>query len=210
MSPLPINMTDIIAAVSKFELEFGLTAAYLLRRCNFYKHWKELLIGITSGVIVYRSLTLNSSTSSAIEGHNHMTLLDMIIQRVLSVSKFYSLNFLLGDISGIILCISVFKSIDTMIFDRQLLLDQFFSMVKRLPFVKQKLEHEKLKFEKDFVLSLKGKARSISYAMTALPEQGHSHESLLELMKTETCKEDSSWQQGKVSGAVYLGDEVGR
>lgn len=201
-------MTDIIATVSKFELEIGVTTAYLLRKCNFYKHWKELLVGITGGVLVYRAVTLNSSSSSS-SGRYYVTLLDMIVQRVLSVSKFYSLNFLLGDISGIILCASVFKSIDTMIFDRQLLLDQFFSMVKRLPFVKQKLEHEKLKFEKDFVLSLKGKARSISYAMTALPEQGHSHESLLQLMKTETCKEDSSWQQGKVSGAVYLGDEVG-
>lgn len=196
----------------EYKLGIGISFVYFLRNSGIYRRWKELLAGTAGVVILFRSIAL-SSTSLSQSPSTNPTLLDMVIKQYLS-SKFASLNFLLKDIAGIVLCWNAFKFLDSIKFDRKVLLNQLFNMVKNnVSYIKLKLQSEKQKFQKDFVKTLKSKARSISIngsvgPISSLPQEGMPHDQILSVMSIESRRDDESWQTGKASGAVYLGDSV--
>lgn len=207
-----INFEYWSKLIPEFNFGIGLGVVYFLRNSYLYRHWKELLAGSVGTVVLYRAITLSPVSLSPLPSTNQ-TLLDMVIKQYFS-SKFTSLNFLLKDIAGIILCWNAFKVLDSVKFDEEVFFNQMFNMIKNnISYVHKKLQNEKQKFQKDFVKSLKSRSRNISVdgstnPVLSLPQEGMPHDQILSIMSKESLSEDLSWQTGKASGAVYLGDEV--
>jgi len=84
--------------------------------------------------------------------------------------------------------------------------DDFFLLLKKLPFVKAALAKEFRKHRSDFEHSLKGPARDIEASLTQLPREGRSAEEIMTLVRAQTSKENVRGQSGKLSGAVYFKD----
>ncbi|XP_063814863.1 sphingosine-1-phosphate lyase 1 [Pseudophryne corroboree] len=83
---------------------------------------------------------------------------------------------------------------------------QFFRIIKRLPFIGSKIQKELDKALNEMahvVLNVKG---GMSF-VTALPHTGLKQEQVMEKLKEYSALGEVSWEQGKVSGAVYSGDE---
>lgn len=84
-----------------------------------------------------------------------------------------------------------------------------FSFIKDLPMVVKQVEQSLQELESDLDVEIKSKAREIDggNVITSLPKRGVAPKTILALMKKETKKENVIWRDGKVSGAVYHGEQ---
>ena len=192
-----------------YQLTIGLSLVGAIRKTNLYKRSKEILVALAGIVLVYRAI----SSSSKAQTSQNISILDLILKSFFASHKYESLSFLFKDITGLVICWNAFKVIDSIQYDRSSYLNQFYNVLKSFPLIRNKLQKEKSKFQQDFVKSLKSKARSITSSVDGasslkLPTTGLSSDQIISLMEVESGKEDMSWINGRVSGAVYLGDKV--
>lgn len=80
-----------------------------------------------------------------------------------------------------------------------------FNQIRDLSFVKSALAKESVKLEEEFEKDLKVKSRALGKAYNALPKKGLAKDVILKLMRDATKSEDTKWEEGQVSGAVYNG-----
>ena len=80
-----------------------------------------------------------------------------------------------------------------------------YNMIKNLPVVLEQIAKEQNKLECELEHDIKSKARAIDHVNVRLPSDGLPARKILQLMETETKKENVIWQEGRVSGAVYHG-----
>ena len=84
-------------------------------------------------------------------------------------------------------------------------LDLLYTLVQDLPTVRAKVNQEAAKLEAELEADLKVRSRAMALPQATLPLTGLLKSDILGLMKTQTALENVVWQQGRVSGAVYLG-----
>ncbi|XP_065699579.1 sphingosine-1-phosphate lyase 1 isoform X2 [Patagioenas fasciata] len=83
---------------------------------------------------------------------------------------------------------------------------QFFKLLRKMPFVGAIIQKKIDEALNDVTSSLSFLKDEKDY-IKALPEQGMSQPEVLEKMKEYSSKGDVRWQDGKVSGTVYSGEE---
>ncbi|XP_075697803.1 sphingosine-1-phosphate lyase 1 [Rhinoderma darwinii] len=83
---------------------------------------------------------------------------------------------------------------------------QFFRIVRRLPFIGSKIQKELDKALDDMAHRLLSSKDGMSFVKT-LPRTGLKQEQVMEKLKEYSALGEVSWEQGKVSGTVYSGDE---
>lgn len=88
--------------------------------------------------------------------------------------------------------------------------DLAFESVKEWSLVSNEINKEKDKFTASIDADIKSKARSIDsgHINYVLPSKGLSHDSVLDIMRDCTQREDVIWEEGKVSGGIYHGDRA--
>ncbi|KAG8551898.1 hypothetical protein GDO81_004330 [Engystomops pustulosus] len=83
---------------------------------------------------------------------------------------------------------------------------QFFRIVRRLPYIGSKIQKELDKALDEMAHRLLSSKEAISFVKT-LPHNGLKQEQVMEKLKEYSALGEVSWEQGKVSGTVYSGDE---
>ncbi|XP_073541959.1 sphingosine-1-phosphate lyase 1 [Phyllobates terribilis] len=83
---------------------------------------------------------------------------------------------------------------------------QFFRMVRRLPIIGSKIQKELDKALDEMAHRLLNAKDGMSFVKT-LPRNGLKQEKVMEKLKEYSALGEVSWEQGKVSGTVYSGDE---
>ncbi|XP_069836733.1 sphingosine-1-phosphate lyase 1 isoform X2 [Dendropsophus ebraccatus] len=83
---------------------------------------------------------------------------------------------------------------------------QFFRIVRRLPFIGSKIQKELDKALNDMAHRLLSAKDGMTF-VKMLPRSGLKQEQVMEKLKEYTALGEVSWEQGKVSGTVYSGDE---
>ncbi|XP_073430995.1 sphingosine-1-phosphate lyase 1 [Dendrobates tinctorius] len=83
---------------------------------------------------------------------------------------------------------------------------QFFRMVRRLPIIGSKIQRELDKALDEMAHRLLNVKDGMSFVKT-LPRNGLKQEKVMEKLKEYSALGEVSWEQGKVSGTVYSGDE---
>jgi glutamate/tyrosine decarboxylase-like PLP-dependent enzyme len=79
-------------------------------------------------------------------------------------------------------------------------------MAKMLPMVRKRLKKEADKIAEDVEKDLKPKDGPSKSELVALPKKGMDGQELLQLMESMTITENTKWEEGLVSGAVYHGE----
>ncbi|XP_069609308.1 sphingosine-1-phosphate lyase 1 [Ranitomeya imitator] len=83
---------------------------------------------------------------------------------------------------------------------------QFFRMVRRLPIIGSKIQKELDKALDEMAHRLLNVKDGMNFVKT-LPRNGLKQEKVMEKLKEYSSLGEVSWEQGKVSGTVYSGDE---
>ncbi|XP_051946274.1 sphingosine-1-phosphate lyase 1-like [Xyrauchen texanus] len=83
---------------------------------------------------------------------------------------------------------------------------QFFKMIRKIPFVRATIQSQLNKALDDMSVSLCTLKEGMSYTKQ-LPTQGLTHNQLLDKIREYETLSEVDWAKGKVSGAVYWGDE---
>ncbi|XP_056386721.1 sphingosine-1-phosphate lyase 1 [Hyla sarda] len=83
---------------------------------------------------------------------------------------------------------------------------QFFRLVRKLPYIGSKIQKELDKALNDMAHKVLNAKDGMSFVKT-LPRSGLKQEQVMEKLKEYTALGEVSWEQGKVSGTVYSGDE---
>ncbi|XP_052007125.1 sphingosine-1-phosphate lyase 1 isoform X1 [Xyrauchen texanus] len=83
---------------------------------------------------------------------------------------------------------------------------QFFKLIRKIPFVGASIQSQLNKALDDMSLSLCTLKEGMSYTKQ-LPAQGLTHKQLLDKIREYETLSEVDWAKGKVSGAVYWGDE---
>ena len=78
-----------------------------------------------------------------------------------------------------------------------------FSVISAIPMMRAKVEKEFAKEESKIEAMLKKPGREMT---TVIPENGMEDEAIVTSMRTLAGKENTKWQEGKVSGCVYHGE----
>lgn len=83
---------------------------------------------------------------------------------------------------------------------------QFFKIIRKIPFIGATIQSQLNKALDDMSVSLCTLKKGMSYTKL-LPAQGLSHKELLDKIREYETLSEVDWAKGKVSGAVYWGDE---
>lgn len=83
---------------------------------------------------------------------------------------------------------------------------QFFKIIRKIPFVGATIQNQLNKALDDMSVSLCTLKEGMSYTKL-LPAQGLTHKQLLDKIREYETLSEVDWAKGKVSGAVYWGDE---
>ncbi|XP_051507943.1 sphingosine-1-phosphate lyase 1-like isoform X2 [Myxocyprinus asiaticus] len=83
---------------------------------------------------------------------------------------------------------------------------QFFKLIRKIPFVRATIQSQLNKALDDMSMSLCTLKEGMSYTKQ-LPTQGLTHKQLLDKIREYETLSEVDWAKGKVSGAVYWGDE---
>ncbi|KAF4105800.1 sphingosine-1-phosphate lyase 1 [Onychostoma macrolepis] len=83
---------------------------------------------------------------------------------------------------------------------------QFFKIIRKIPFIGATIQNQLNKALDDMSVSLCTLKEGMSYTKL-LPAQGLTHKELLEKIREYETLSEVDWAKGKVSGAVYWGDE---
>ncbi|MGH1345384.1 MAG: pyridoxal-dependent decarboxylase [Nannocystales bacterium] len=84
-------------------------------------------------------------------------------------------------------------------------LEKLFKVAKRFPVLRNRIEAEYEKVLDDMRTSMRPYRDDVPRHVK-LPDEGRSHASVLDEMRTLKAREDDRWEDGFVSGAVYHGD----
>lgn len=192
---------DIIEKIVKsWRLEHILLSSYLFSKFHIFRSFRILLLPI-GGAFWLLHRTLNSNDNS-------VSILELILKRVSSVSN-KKVEFMLKDAAGVAVCAFVISLIDSSVgLNLKSVQDDFFSLLKKLPFAQRLLAKEFRKHRNDFERSLKGPARNIEDSLRELPFKGRSAEEILTLVRAQTVKENLRGNAGKLSGSVYFKDDA--
>lgn len=175
----------------------------ILLRSHSYRHLRKLFIPISLLTIYYRYRQINLSKEE----------IESILTLICKYLEQYNRNFSIlgGDILGVYLVyqtgklLAKFWSHDPASF-YSLVTDYVFSLIKTFPLVKNKLDQERESVDKLVDEEMKSKIRTMGPKYATLPTNGQSSEEILNFLKSLVRKEDTIWENGKVSGAVYHGD----
>lgn len=83
---------------------------------------------------------------------------------------------------------------------------QFFKVIRKIPFIGASIQNQLNKALDDMSMSLCTLKEGMSYTKL-LPAQGLTHKQLLDKIREYETLSEVNWAKGKVSGAVYWGDE---
>ncbi|XP_044159022.1 sphingosine-1-phosphate lyase 1 [Bufo gargarizans] len=83
---------------------------------------------------------------------------------------------------------------------------QFFRIIRRMPFIGSKIQTELDKALDFMAHGMLNEKYGMSFVKT-LPHTGLKQEQVMEKLKEYSALSEVSWEQGKVSGTVYSGDE---
>uniref|UniRef100_A0A9J8BRG3 Sphingosine-1-phosphate lyase 1 n=1 Tax=Cyprinus carpio carpio TaxID=630221 RepID=A0A9J8BRG3_CYPCA len=83
---------------------------------------------------------------------------------------------------------------------------QFFKIIRKIPFIGATIQNQLNKALDDMSVSLCTLKEGMSYTKL-LPVQGLTHKQLLDKIREYETLSEVDWAKGKVSGAVYWGDE---
>ncbi|XP_073691119.1 sphingosine-1-phosphate lyase 1 isoform X2 [Garra rufa] len=83
---------------------------------------------------------------------------------------------------------------------------QFFKIIRKIPFIGASIQNQLNKALDDMSMSLCTLKDGMSYTKL-LPAQGLTHKQLLDKIREYETLSEVDWSKGKVSGAVYWGDE---
>ncbi|XP_005156777.1 sphingosine-1-phosphate lyase 1 isoform X1 [Danio rerio] len=83
---------------------------------------------------------------------------------------------------------------------------QFFRIIRKIPFIGASIQNQLNKALDDMSMSLCTLKEGMSYTKL-LPAQGLTHKQLLDKIREYETLSEVNWAKGKVSGAVYWGDE---
>lgn len=83
---------------------------------------------------------------------------------------------------------------------------QFFKIIRKIPFIGASIQNQLNKALDDMSMSLCTLKEGMSYTKL-LPAQGLTHKQLLDKIREYETLSEVNWAKGKVSGAVYWGDE---
>jgi hypothetical protein len=186
----------------KNPLPLVVAGSVLVFRSHFYRHIRKVIIPLGLLALYYRQICLQGSKD---EMEN---VLAMICNYLSKQNKHLSL--LGGDIFGLFILYSTGKTLAN-IWSHDpssfygLITDSVFGFIKSFPFVKQMLNQERESVDKLVDEEMKSKIRAMGPRYAVLPQAGQSSEEILNFLKTLVRKEDSVWENGKVSGAVYHG-----
>jgi hypothetical protein len=190
-------MDNIKEFLENYKFELAVFSGYILRKHHIYRQINKVFLPSLALILLYRS-----SKSTNLDE----TILKFILDKFISSIKNKHIEFILLDIAGVILTLSFYDKLDSFMFGEKLL-DKAFDYVKNLPFIKSYMFQETSRFKHDFE-KMKAPARAIDCTLTVLPDNGRARDEVLALMEALTTSEDQKWINGKVSGAVYLGDQV--
>lgn len=188
--------------VAKLELEVVLpwgTVAYLLfSRMRMYAFVRPFVQPILIGLLIWRAVFETSG----------ITILEYLAERYQRfISDPILLHFIM-DMLGLVALSIAFKV--TRFICNLNFKDSYaavFSVVAKLPIVAKELEKEKVNMEADLEKSLKSQQKTMGSANNVLPDKGLSPNEIMKTMVKLAHNDNSHWKAGKVSGAVYLGDE---
>eukprot|EP01038_Epipyxis_sp_PR26KG_P010999 gene10999-14773_t len=182
-----------------------------LRKTSFYRTIRSYgFIPISVVGVAYASARIFPSNNNNITQTN-------LLSFILSYAKDYiggntTIGNIVGDILGVMLVIKVLDTIDYTTSLRpsevmKAIIDRVFNTVKTIPFlpVKEMMQKEKSKMEGELEKDLKAVSRKIGTNNYSLPVKGSSPETVIQLMQQASGKDDSIWENGKVSGVVYHG-----
>ena len=83
-----------------------------------------------------------------------------------------------------------------------------FELVRGLPWVQRQLLGEEQRLAGDVDRDLKSKCKGLWTEQRSLPEKGMSGDEVLALLAGPSALERGTWAAGKVSGAVYYGEDA--
>lgn len=188
----------------------------LVSRCHVFRFVRKFIpISVILGV-AHRLYSAESGSS--LEHSMIFKLLDFVKSHSTNLNN--SIIFLVGDILAVVVLVAVFNLISDVFANAskytslKVVIKEIknfgFSLVKDLPQVVAEVEKSQRELEADLEKEIKINARLIDGGkiLTALPKKGQSARKILDLMRSETKKEDVKWQDGKVSGAVYHGEQA--
>jgi hypothetical protein len=176
---------------------------FLLSRLHIYRSIKRILPPAVLAALVWRCRNEPSAVS----------ILDIIVRDInkhLASSAWC--NLFVKDLVGVVILVVFVKAISSHVtFNtielKQKLGDLGFALLAYIPSVAKKMDSEKVKMEGDVEKSLKSQLTLMGEVNRSLPTEGKNTTELLRYMGRLARKDDSHWREGRVSGAVYLGDK---
>jgi sphinganine-1-phosphate aldolase len=183
---------------AEYRVPLTLATCAVIARLHLYRYIRRFILPAAAGALVYRIMNNSESLLSILANY--------VIQR--SDSKVFRL---IGDVLGFLLAFIVVKLTSQALqlnyaTIKKYVVDTGYEMVKNIPMVKNELDKEKSKMEADLDKTLKTRSRVPGQVLSRLPEKGMSRDDILGTMRNAVSNENKRWQDGKVSGSVYLKD----
>ena len=140
------------------------------------------------------------------------SFLKIILNMISDLIEEKKFQLLLGDVLGVAAITGILTSLKTIyklkVFGNQSdIMFYIYNTIKNLPIIAMELQKERKKLRQGLEKDIKSKARTIGQSIdtSSLPKQGLSHNLILKALTNASTAENSSWEDGKVSGAVYHG-----
>lgn len=196
-SPLPVETPEKNLAM----LFILISGAYFICNMRSFMYVRSFVKFYVGGLLVYRVLFKSHTPSFFRIFANSFEYLFGEGSRFL---------FVLEDIAGILLFLGILKLVSSMRINsatgiKKAIMDIIFPYIRHLPPVKNMINKEKDKAEAEFERDLKVKSRVLGTPNISLPSKGKPHDEIICEMSGWNNNEDSSWETGHVSGAVYHG-----
>jgi sphinganine-1-phosphate aldolase len=142
------------------------------------------------------------------------SLLDVLSAWILQIPKVPAgLRLFLGDLAGLMLIASVLRGLLRL--TRLLVTENWlrlaksigYSLVRDLPAVRAQLRKEQDKLATDLDRDLKERSRNLGTVHRQLPIKGVSAADVMGFLRGQAEGESAAWKEGRVSGAIYYGDD---
>ncbi len=169
----------------------------VVTRLTIYRTLKRLLIPFSLAYIALRLTDENPSISIL---RYFVQILDTYVTQSV-------IRDVIEDVVGLLIIYRLVKYINNFTFDKKEIVSFLFKYVEMLPMVQQELDKEKRGIEVSLDKSLKEQCRQMGHSNNALPINGLDPVDVIRNMTRLARKDDLHWQNGKVSGAVYLGEK---
>lgn len=186
----------------KLELEvalpWGILAFFLLTRMRMYCHVRPFVVPLLTSWLVWR----------AIFEVDDITVMDYVMIHFDAWVQNRSVKHLMLDALGVVsLFLAHHAIVFALSFNFKDAYEWGFKIIAVIPMVAQELEKEKVNMAADLEKSLKSQQKTMGSANNSLPDKGQNPKELIKTMTKLAKKDDTHWKGGRISGAVYLGDE---